>query len=342
MAPLPSYAAVMHLRSTLSAGVLLGVVLGLFLGAAEASAQCRIDDAEAYLPSVSVTVPGASFALGLAGVPVQIRPDAATPNARIEVLSPLRFTASRPSQELSYRIKRSVDLYGGRIRLGPGAVPTWLGNMLRLSVKQPLRVPCSHLDLDDGETPYATPELVALPDRQRVGTGDAFVPVYLFPNRVDAIDVQYSGPFEIEGRIPGWVLLNASWADGSRLRGWTLERFIKPEAGRVTGAVAGMTHLGGCGRADAPLLFRLALRKGAPIAAAPGGAAWTWVTRTLEVEAFPLDRSDGWIRIGAISGLPGPPCAEHEHFWVHARDVIWSRRPGSSGSHHSTVSVNVP
>ena len=313
------------------------VALGVAFISPVASGECRIDDSQAYLPNATVSASGTTFSLGLVGVPVQVTPDAGGANARVEVLSPLRFTAAYPGAELRYRIKRAVDLYGGRIRLGQGAMPEWLGvrgnalevslaNALHVGVTPPLRVPCSHLALSDGKTPYATPEPVKPAAGRGAGTGAGQVPLHLSPVATDPLAVQFPGAYEIESRRPGWVLLQASWADGSRLRGWTREQFVTSEPGPLDGSVTGITSGASCGRADSPILTTFIVRKGAPIAASPAGAPWAWATRRLTVDAFPLDRADGWIRIGTVAGLASAPCAEHEHLWVHASDLVWPHR----------------
>jgi hypothetical protein len=81
-----------------------------------------------------------------------------------------------------------------------------------------------------------------------------------------------------------------------------------------------------CGRADGPTLTTFTVRKGAPIAASHAGAPWAWTTQRPSVDAFPLDRADGWIQIGAVAGLASAPCAEHDHLWVHVRELIWPDR----------------
>jgi hypothetical protein len=312
-------------------------VLGVSFISRDAWGECRIDDSKAHLSNVTVSASGTTFSLGLVGVPVQIRPADGAKNASVEVLSPLRFTAAYPAAELRYEVKRPVDLYGGRIRLGEGAMPQWLGvrgnaleasltTLLHVNVAAPLRVPCSHVALSEGKTPYATPELVKPAAGRGVGTGGNEVPLHLFPVAADPLAVQFPGAYEIERRQPGWVLLTASWTDGSRLRGWTREEFVTSEPEPLGASVEGMTSEPLCGRTDGPMLTAFIVRKGAPIAASPAGAPWAWATQRLPVEAFPLDRADGWIRIGAVTGLASAPCAEHEHLWVHASDLIWPQR----------------
>lgn len=251
------------------------------------------------------------------------------------MLAPLRFTAEYPTAELRYRIKRAIDLYDGRIRLGAGAVPSRLGvrgdaieislaESLHVSVKQPLRVPCSHLALLGEEAPNATPSPVAPPEGRGIGTGPAPFALHAFPIASNPIDVQYPGPYAIQSRRPGWVLLEAAWADGSRLRGWVRDEGLTPEPLAPGGTVEGVT--GGdalCGRSHGPRLTTFTVRKGAPIAAAPGGAPWAWASETLAVDAFPLERPDGWVQIAAVARITSAPCREHEQLWVHVRDLIW-------------------
>jgi hypothetical protein len=146
----------------------------------------------------------------------------------------------------------------------------------------------------------------------------------IYRGELDAIVCVHA--YEIERQQPGWVLLTASWAGGSRLRGWTREELVTSEPEPLGASVEGMTSGPLCGRADGPILTTFTVQKGAPIAASPAGAPWASATQRLRVDAFPLDRADGWIRIGAVAGLASAPCAEHEHLWVHASDLIWPQR----------------
>jgi hypothetical protein len=328
-------------RAARTAASLLLVVAPSVLVSAVSFAECRVDEPRAYLSGLRVSASDSSFSVGLEGVPIQILPAAGAAEARVEVLAPLRFTASFPAAELRYRIARAVDLYGGRVRIGEGAMPKWLGvrgnallaslaESLQVSIEQPLRVPCSHLALNDGKSAYATPAPIEPPAGLGAGTGAGPIPLHLFPVAMDPIVVQYPGPYAIESRQRGWVLLQASWADGSHLRGWTREELTTAEPEPPGGSVEAVTHPDICGRADAPLLTPFTVRRGAPIAAAPAGAAWAWTAEKLSVHAFPLDRADGWIRIGAVAGLASAACTEHDHLWVHVKDLIWPRVPMNS------------
>lgn len=322
-----------HRRSLLL--TLVGLEIALI--SCRAAAQCRIDDPRVELGSATVSASGSTFTLGLRGVPVQVYPDTGTDQARIQVLAPLRFTAQYPAAQLQYRLERPVDLHGGRIRLGAGAVPSWLrvqGNAIEVSLaellhvdsRQPLRVPCSHIALRDAKAPYATPDPVPPPEGLATGTGEGPVALHAFPIASNPIEVQYPGPYAIQSRRPGWALIEASWADGSRLRGWVRDERLTaapaPPGGRIEGAARGEEL---CGRSHAPKLATFTVREGAPIAAAPGGAPWARTTEKLTLEAFPLERSNGWVQIASVPGLASEPCSEHEHLWVHVRDLIWTQ-----------------
>lgn len=302
-----------------------------------AFAQCLVDDPRAVVMSVSVSTPGAEFELDVWELPVQVRPKEGEARARVDVLAPLRFSGSVLSEDLDYHLDRAIDLYDGRIRLGAGARPSWHGvqgnamlanveKTMFVSVAQPLAVRCSHLDLHDGG--YRTPEATVAPQPGIVGTGGE-VPFYRFPTAIDPILVRYPGAFLIESRRPGWVLLRASWEDGSRLRGWTPAENARAEPdGNLIGFLSTSSYCLDCKRDEALELTAFTLRKGAPISAAPGVAPWAHTTARLAVEAFPVDRADGWIRIGAVAGLAksSDPCAPHERLWVHASDLLWPKQ----------------
>jgi hypothetical protein len=291
-------------------------------------------------------VRGQSFSLDLENVPVAATPQETAPphpeqrltpqgsegTTTLEVLSPLRFTASYPAEKLVYRIKRAVDLYGGRIHLGKKAGHTWLGvrdnglllslqSSLGVEVKQAVIVPCSALELGNG-TPYESPLAVMPPAGRRIGTGTSYVPLHLTPGEGDPLDLRFAGPFQVLRRRPGWALLRADWEDGSWVRGWTPDPFPTAEAAEPRSWTEGAGTEQGCGSSDRPLLVRVTLRKDAPVAASPGGEVWARVARKIGVEAFPLDRRDAWIQVAAVPGLPVKACSEHEHLWVHSRDLV--------------------
>lgn len=313
--------------------LLITVGLGVALFASSARAQCRIEDPRATLREVKVSASGSSFSIGLAEVPVVIRLDAGADPAPIQVLAPLRFSAEVGVAELRYRVKRPVDLHGGRVRVGEGARPTWkrvqgntmlasIAETLHVEVKQPLRVPCSQIALEEEESFSKTALPVAPPEGLGAGVGAGPIAFYAFPEPSNPIEVRYPGPYTIREERVGWALLEAAWDDGSRLRGWVRREKLTPAPEPPFGTMQGKGG-GGCGRSHKPELATFVVRSGAPIAATPGGVPWAWTARVLNVEAFPLDRGDGWLQIGAVAGLTSAPCNEHEHLWVHARNLKW-------------------
>ena len=305
------------------------------LATRSALAQCRIVVERARLGGVLVSTTGVSFSLDLDGVPLTIEPEAGRPNASVQVMAPLRFAASYPTDKLAVRIKQSVDVYGGRIRLGKRAASAWLGvvgddmqpslqSTLGIDAKPPLKIPCSHLGLSDG-TPYRTPDVVWPPKKRRIGTGSTFFPLYPRPQEVDPLEIRYPGPFKILRKQPGWVQLEATWNDDSRVTGWTPERNTTSQVAPVEGWGEGGQSGGVVACSDQPLLAKFTLREQAPIAVSPGGPVWATVARRLTVDALPLDRSDGWIQVIKVPGLLTDPCSAYEHIWAHVGDVAWTR-----------------
>lgn len=215
-----------------STGIFAAIAFGL--GTRAASAQCRIEVKQARLKGVVVTVPGVTFSLDLDRVPLTVEPERGKANASLQVMAPLRFSASYPTDKLSFQIKGRIDLYGGRVRLGKAAAHDWLGvrgdamqlsplSTLGIEMKEPLQIPCSHIGLGDG-TPYWPPEVVWPRKDRTTGVGPAFFPLYLGPQEADPLPIRYPGPFRILGRRQGWVRIEAAWHDGSKVTGWTPER----------------------------------------------------------------------------------------------------------------------
>jgi hypothetical protein len=290
---------------------------------------CRVEVEHARVPGVLVTASGTSFTVDLQDVPMVLEAREGSSEAQVDVLAPLRFHGRYPVDRLAFRAAAEVELQRGRIRLGKGAAPTWLGvrgrglrftlDQLRVEVEAELEVDCSHVGLSDG-TPYAAPAATVPPAGHSTGAGPGFVPLYVTPKEVDPLRVRYAGPFSIEATEPGWVLIEATWADGSRLRGWTPERNVTPHFERFESVVEGRSWGPECTNTDA-VLTQLVVRKGASVAASPAGPVWARVTQALTVDALPLSRQNDWIPIADMPGLPADPCTEHQHFWVNVSDV---------------------
>lgn len=275
--------------------------------------------------------------MNVKGVPLELQLEGGETRARVDVFDPLRFTGSYAVEELALRIAAPVDLYGGRIRVGQGAAPKRHGvqggvlqvsvqEMLGVATKAPLSVPCRRFGLSDG-SPYATPSaVVPAPGWKAVGLRHGFIPLHLYTGEGDALWVRYAGPLFVEDRKPGWVLLRAQWSDGSRLRGWTRERYVTAEFNPAPeGWFEGRTMYGdSCGSSHPPARRAVTVVESSPVAAAPNGAVWAQVAREIRVEAYShsLDRSDGWVELAVVPGLPAGACEPHEHLWVQRAHVV--------------------
>ncbi|MGD0838598.1 MAG: hypothetical protein ABSB49_18330 [Polyangia bacterium] len=296
--------------------------------------MCRVATEKASLDAVEVAVPGQTFTLDLKKVPVTIElEEGASRTTTIQVLAPLRFVASYPSDKLVYRIKQRLELAGGRIRLGKLAGYTWLGvrgdgmllslqSSLGIDLREPIIVPCSNVELGNGGLSYATPAALSAPRKRTIGAGTAFFPLYLAPGEGDHVDIQYPGPFEVLQRHRGWVQLQAAWEDGSRVRGWTRQEFTTSAVSLPLGWGGGGGGGIGCLGSDGPLVVRVRLRKDAAIAASPAGPVWASVAQAIAVDALPSDPSQGgWVQVHSVPGLIAP-CIHDLHIWVQARDVV--------------------
>ncbi len=308
--------------------LLLAVLLEL-LGARNASgAECRIFAARARLAHVTVAAGATTIPLRLDDVPADVVLSTG-PLTTIRVKAPLEFNATVPSGELAIRAKKPVELAGGRIRIGRGMGLVQVGidgdrarvsleRMLGIEVRQPLELPCSQLELDARRW-FVSPTAVAPARARGKGIGAGFVPVFVQPEATDPLEVRFPGPFEVAGRRPGWVLIQARWEDGSRLRGWTLERNVLPPPEPLGGrGGGGRGELDRCYQTHEPLTVERKMRKGAPIAASPGGEIWAHAARAIRVSVS-AEGQDGWLSISKLAGLREIPCSNH--LWVSERDV---------------------
>lgn len=300
-------------------------------------APCRFSVERGQLREVAVSVAEITFSVNVDGVPLQLQFRAGESRARVDVIDPLRFTGSYAVDELALRMASKVDLHDGRIRLGQGSAPERLGihgdvllvsieKMLGVATKTPFGVPCRRLGLSDG-SPYRAPSAVApAPGREAVGVGREFIPLYPDAREGDALWMSYPGPLLVEERRPGWVLLNAEWSDGSRLRGWTRDRYTTAhfEPASEGWGEGGLVHGAGCGSSHPPLRSPVTIASGSPIAASPNGPVWAHVTREIQAEAysFSFERSDGWIQLAAVPGLSADSCDPHEHLWLQRRHLL--------------------
>jgi hypothetical protein len=304
-----------------------------------AVAACEVEAARARLARVVLQIGGRHHTLTLDGLPVQVTARAGRDSVRLQVLSPLRFATQYPLRELPFRINATVDLKGGRVRLGKGAAPEVLRvdgdriefslrRLLQVDIEPPLAVPCGDLTLGNGlsyhpatEAAYHPPNAIALVGSV-VATGDVFFPLYLTPDELDPLLVKFVGAFDLRERRPGWILLSREWDDGSVLRGWTPERFASGErAGKLSSWGPGLQGLPDCSSPHGDGARDVVVRKSAWIAASPAGTIWASAAIDFAARALPLDRSDGWIRLIGFKGLLRDTCQDPDYIWVHSRDT---------------------
>jgi hypothetical protein len=301
-------------------------------------ARCLVDEPHLRLENIQVIAPGADFAVSVDDVASTIELEPAAPDARIEVTSPLRFSAAFPKRELPLRVAQPVSAFGGRVSVGAGAAPQWLeihGDtisaslepMVQVELAESLAIHCSRLGSSRGQ-PYSSPA-PSLASGERRGTGRGFVPFYLEPREVEPVLVRYGGPYVVKVRQPGWVLLEATWADGTALSGWTPAANTIGAFDDIGGFAEGSSGRALCGHVDGPRLEKVSVRAGAPIASGPGGPVWAHVTRSVVADTISSDRADGWLRVAAITGLIVDSCSEQDHVWIDRRDVVETLAPMS-------------
>ena len=137
--------------------------------AQSAAGLCRVSVAAARLSGVQVSVGESKFSVRADGVPVILELETGQELARVKVESPLRFTGSLRVDALPLRVKRTTDLFAGRIRIGKGSAPAWLGvtegairisldRLLGVEVSRPLDLDCDRVGLGDG-TPASSPSV---------------------------------------------------------------------------------------------------------------------------------------------------------------------------------------
>ena len=166
------------------------------------------------------------------------------------------------------------------------------------------------------------PDAIEPPKARTVGIGAGPTPLFVEPVAMDPLEISYPGPFQVRQRRPDWVLIEARWADGSRLRGWTFERNTKADAAPISGRGGGGKHRAGCVSIRRPVLSRMTVRRGAAIAASPGGVVWAHTTKTMSVGVVQNANGQGaWVLVECLPGLRVPSCSEG-HIWTQLRDIV--------------------
>ena len=316
----------------------------LCLSAPAASAPCRISAAKASIPSVEVSPVGVKpFSLRIEKLPLVAIPSS-DGHTVLRVSEPLRFTVkSYPTKKLAVRVAKGTSVLGGRLTLAKGLATRYLGVKGRsLQVSPPMHgfslrhktvdIPCKVLTLASNSSAYrirsSGPSLVVSKGRTEHAVPTTYIPLYRTPKKVSPLWVQFSIPLNVIARKPGWIRLQAKWDDGSSVQGWVPNALVEVRLDEPVyggGGIGGIGGRSGCGRSHPPQLVTFTLRKGSPVHATAGGTAWAHAAKTMKVTAFTISRSDGWVRIAKVDGLPPKQCSEHANMWVHVRDLVWSR-----------------
>lgn len=279
------------------------------------------------------------------------RPLTATPSASgtstIEVESPLRFTATQKTSRLGARLLKRTSIAGGRIILARGLTPNFpkmersdfqsvveAGEipvslpLIGLSTKVPLKLPCSAIDISWDAEGYEEPQF-DLPEGaiRFVDTREAIL-LYEKRELVNPLEIRFGSALTVVALRGSWARLRARWSDGTIVQGWVPAEEVRIEVGMPKNnlVMGGGFGAGGiCGGGHRPRLIPFKLHAHAPIHDAAGGAIWAHTAGTISVLALPLTRSDGWIQISKVDGLPTGSCTQHTKIWVHADHVLWSK-----------------
>lgn len=293
--------------------------------------RCIVNEPHLRLNNINVLVPGSGFTLSVDDVKSRVELSPGKSTVRIEVMAPLHFSASYPREDLRIRLVTPVEAFGGRFKLGRGAVPRWLrvqGDTLRalaepvvpVQLIQSLAIPCHQLGIAGGE-PYATPSLMQAGNEQR-GIGSNFVSLFTAPRAVDPLRVRYAGPFAVVERQSNWVLLEAKWSDGTRLVGWTPESNAVREFELPKTSVEGTSSLRICGHSDGAVFRKSGVRVGARVHTRPEGPVWATTAGSVTAEIDEGGSRNDWVRVVGITGVRSDPCIEQNSMWLQADDLL--------------------
>jgi hypothetical protein len=328
--------------------MILSVIALAFLATQAQAEPCVITAEQATISGLRVQPAGEDgFGIDTLRVPVEVRPGEKG-QGEILVRAPLRFTVEHALARLQGRLAKRVVLLDGRVVLARGLPLSFPGTSLgardredsiastiplqELRPKNKIAIPCEDLDLT-GEPAenreWEQPQLeLSGKAMTYVQSANKELPLYAEREAVDPFWFKFAGPLAVIREKDSWLRVRARWSDGSMLRGWipkdrvTLLRNVPVHGSGGIGSLG----FGHCGRSHRPALVKFRVHAHAPIHSGPRGAIWAHTAAAIQVEAFALRRSDGWVQIGKLEGLPSPPCGEHGKIWVHASHLLWSEK----------------
>jgi hypothetical protein len=310
-------------------------------GTRPARSDCRLRLFRADLPAVTVRAGAHTWPVSLEGASGNLLLEPAKPSVTAELAAPLAFRGTVEARTLRLAPKRSVDLFGGRIRIGGHAIGRWsaaeggiqpsLQDTLGLAVDLPPLVPCVGVQVLNPSLESAWSVAV----KPRAKGAASFVPgqIQLFraPGQGAPIRVAFTGQVGVLERRGSWAQIETAWDDGSRVRGWVRAADVDSRPGVAGGSGLGSAVRGAGGCADPEGFAPVTIRKGAELADGPSGTVWAHVTETIPAQSLPaLAPNQTWIRIGSLKGLPASACDPHQFVWVRAADLVSAgRRPAT-------------
>lgn len=265
-------------------------------------------------------------------------------DAVLHVNGSLRFSTRHKWAKLDVMTRKRTVLLGGRLVL-PAAMSAdvvladghdaknsgipLVAPLMGLTPTTPIIVPCAKLTLgSDIQVVRAPAFLTARKAKPLWASRTTDFALYRRPKTVAPWRITFAGPLEVLERRGLWVKLRATWSNGARLQGWALSELFSFTK------LPGLEHhtsrdgsaFGACGRMHQRMPNSFRLKPNAPIHASANGEIWAHTAAAIEIRAFALSRSDGWLQIAEVQGFPTESCRDHDRFWVHASHVQWTDR----------------
>lgn len=318
----------------------------LGLAAVASAAPCAIKSRAAHVRKVKIEPGGGSpFFITLERLPIEARP-LDNKVASLEVERPLRFTTEHPLNSLGVKLKKRTSIKEGRLVLAKGLTATFLDSekfdpkrsdavmrvpLFEMQPVAPLAIPCDALTVPgtDSWESSSTPAIASAEKEILHATASSAFPLFTKRKAVDPWMIKFTGPLTVVKRSGPWVKLRAKWSDGSILQGWSNSEELEIRDAVPLGGMGslGSIGMGHCGRSHHRSPIPYVLKANAPIQTRAQGAIWAHTAGVIKVMAFPLSRSDGWLQIASIEGLPPESCSDHNKFWVHADHIQWTNKP---------------
>jgi hypothetical protein len=251
--------------------------------------------------------------------------------AHVRIAAPLRFTGWTLVERLG--VLRDAELDEGLVHAGAQTTlsgPRVSGNAVigELSVggaiAEGMRVACSQLTT----APPAAPEPELVLGAALVRPTDARLMLSPSPNSPTALRLRNLMALSKLEESNAWVRLSATYADGSRVTGWTQASAIEaiPAGEEPVPATHGPGFCGdGCGGGASDYRTGPAqLLPDTQVHVAPDGEVWAEVPQPLRV-TIAHRGNEPWVRLLKVPGIEEDRgCHTLEHAWVPRARVIWA------------------